>query len=142
MTTKSHQVNKTIMVLSACALIPSIASAHGVTAQAIAPFFLLADFLVLVLAIPAYLLSKKIAMRLSTLFAGINIAITILGILASILTSLENAPTSSSDDLSFDICCFTTSYVWIAVPIHLLLLLIWAGVRSRLNRNRALKESD
>jgi hypothetical protein len=139
---KQHQMKHIIMVLGACAFIPSIANAHGITNQSVAPFFLLADFLVLVLAIPAYLWSKRLAVRLLTLFAGINIGVTITGVLACVLTMLEKPAPSSNDDLSCTIYYFATSYVWIAVPINLVLLLIWARVRSRRNRNKEFKEID
>lgn len=126
----NHWSSRKKVIGAACMFVPTLACAHGATNQSVAPFFLAADFFVLAIAIPAFLLSSKLSVRLSTLFAGINISVAITGIIACVFTMLEKTAPSTNDDVSFTIFFFSTSYVWIAIPIHFFLLLLLAVWRD------------
>jgi hypothetical protein len=130
-----------MMILCACSLIPSIASAHGVTAEGLAVYLLRVDCVILLFAVICVFISKELNIRLMTLFSTVNVVISIIGILLKILVA-ATATTSSSNDVfssSAVIALYATGYLVFAVPIYFLLLPILAVVRSVGNKRRALK---
>lgn len=125
---KHNWASSKILILGACLFLPSLANAHGITNQSVAPFFLVADFVILALAIATYALSNGLRLRWSILFSGINIAVTMVGILSSVITIFGAATRSPNDEFSFFMLFYPTSYVAIAVPLHFVVLLLLAGV--------------
>jgi hypothetical protein len=124
------------MILCACSLIPSIASAHGVTAEGLAVYLLRVDCVILLFAVICVFISKELNIRLMTLFSTVNVVISIKILVAA------TATTSSSNDVfssSAVIALYATGYLVFAVPIYFLLLPILAVVRSVGNKRRALK---
>jgi hypothetical protein len=112
-----------MLILAACAFIPSRAFAHGISSQSISPVFLVADLVILVFAISAYLLSKKLDLIWSITFSTINIGVTIVGILASAYTMFEKVAPFVKEDTSFSIANKSTGYLAIAVSIHFIVVL-------------------
>jgi len=129
MTTKSHQVNKTIMVLGSSALIPSVASAHGISNQSVAEVYLLADIVALIFGAFCYLLSKRLGLTWSNTFSIINIVVAIVGITASIKARIVMADPFISNSASFSMATKLSVYLVIAVSLHFIFVLLITGWR-------------
>lgn len=124
------------MIWCACLLVPSLAFAHGVTAEGLAVFFLRLDFFIILFAFICVLISNELKIRLLTLFSTINIVISIIGILLKVLICF-GATTFPSNDLlesSAVIALFATGYLVCALPIYFVILLIRSVVRSLANK--------
>ena len=130
---KHHLASCKMLILGACAFIPSLAFAHGITNQFGGSICLVADFVILVFAISAYLLSKRLDLIWSLTFSIINIGVTIVGILASTYTMFEMADPFVKEDASYSIASKSTGYLAIAVSIHFIVVLSITGWRHFVN---------
>jgi len=116
------------MVLGTGLFIPSIACAHGMTAEFASTVFLVADFVVLGLVIWTYFLSKSLCLRWSILFTGINSAVVTAGVLSNCITVYEKGNPYTTT-FWFGLGAYSTGYLWCAVPLHLIVLLFLAFLR-------------
>lgn len=133
---KSPCVCRKTMILCACSLIPSIACAHGVTAEGLAVYLLRVDFVIFLFAVLCVFLSKELNIRLMTLFSTVNVGISIIGILLKVLVYAMATTSSSNDFFRFSaiIALYATGYLVFAVPIYVLLFPILAVGRSLANK--------